>query len=134
MTSEKIFINQTPNQCRSMFMSDEIEGRSVLEDMVEKFKKKIKNDDELREKVKDYDRKIMIDFKEDDFYNLEFRSGEVSDVREGPIDDADITIKTDPETLHNLLEGNMGAMEAYAKKKMKIDASLTDMLKIKNLL
>lgn len=115
-------------------MSDEIDGREVLEDMVDKFKTKVQNDEDLREKVKDYNRTIMIDFKEDDSFNTEFKSGEIGDIKEGAIDDADITITTDPETLHNLLEGNMGAMEAYAKKKIKIDASLTDMLKIKDLL
>lgn len=115
-------------------MSEEINGRSVLEDMVNKFKTKIKEDEELKEKVKDYDRTIMIDFKEGDYYNTEFKGGEIEDIKEGSIEDADITIKTDPETLHNLLEGNMGAMEAYAKKKIKIDASLTDMLKIKDML
>ena len=134
MTSEKFFIDLDYNQFRSMLMSDEIDGKKVLEEMVNKFKTKIENDEELREKVKDYNRTIVVDFKEGDSYNTEFKGGEVGDFKEGTIEDADITITTDPKTLHNLLEGNMGAMEAYAKKKIKIDASLTDMLKIKDML
>jgi len=115
-------------------MSDELDGRKVLEHMVDKFETKIENDEKLKEKVKDYNRKILIDFKEGDFYNIEFKSGEIDEINKGTIDDADITIKTSPETLNELLEGNIGAMEAYAKKKIKIDASLTDMLKIKDML
>lgn len=117
-----------------MLMSVEIDGKKVLEEMVNKFKTKIENDEELREKVKDYNRTIVVDFKEGDSYNTEFKGGEIGDFKEGTIEDADITITTDPETLHNLLKGNIGAMEAYAKNKIKIDASLTDMLKIKDML
>lgn len=134
MISEKFFIDLDYNQFRSMLMSDEIDGKKVIEEMVNKFKTEIENDEKLREKVKDYNRTIVVDFKEGDSYNTEFKSGEIGDFKEGTIEDADITITTDPETLHNLLKGNIGAMEAYAKNKIKIDASLTDMLKIKDML
>ncbi len=110
------------------------EEKEVLEKLVQKFKKKIDEDESLKEDIKDFERDIQVDFDSGNHYNTSLDGGEVSEIQEGPIEDSDITIATDVGTLDDLLEGEVGAMQAYASNKIKVDASLTDMLKFKKLL
>ncbi len=110
------------------------EEKEVLEKLVQKFRKKIDEDESLKEDIKDFERDIQVDFDSGNHYNTSLESGEVGEIQEGPIEDSDITIATDVGTLDDLLEGEVGAMQAYASNKIKVDASLTDMLKFKKLL
>ncbi len=110
------------------------EEKEVLEKLVQKFKKKIDEDDSVKKKMKDFQRDIQVDFDSGNQYNMSLEEAEISEIREGPIEDSDITLATDVGTLEDLLEEEIGAMQAYASNKIKVDASLTDMLKFKKLL
>ncbi|MEF8832985.1 MAG: SCP2 sterol-binding domain-containing protein [Candidatus Thermoplasmatota archaeon] len=110
------------------------EEKEVLEKLIQKFRKKIDEDESVEEKMKDFERDIQVDFESGNHYNLSLEESEVSDIDEGPLEDSDITIATDVETLDDLLEEEIGAMQAYASNKIKVDASLSDMLKFKKLL
>ncbi|MBS3817082.1 MAG: SCP2 sterol-binding domain-containing protein [Candidatus Thermoplasmatota archaeon] len=115
-------------------MSDEADGREVLERVLEEFKEKMEEDESLRDKMEDFDRDIQVDFESGEQYNLSLDGGDVSDIKDGELEDPDITLTSDAVTLRKLLDGEIGAMEAYAKDKINLDASFTDMLKFKNLL
>ncbi len=110
------------------------EEKEALEKLVNKFKKKIEEDQAVKKKIEDFQRDIQVDFDSGNNYNLSLENAEVSDIREGALEDSDITLATDVGTLDDLLEGEVGAMQAYASNKIKVDASLTDMLKFKELL
>jgi len=110
------------------------EEKETLEKLVQKFRKKIDEDDSLKEDIKDFERDIQVDFDSGNQYNMSLEEAEISEIREGPIEGSDITLATDVGTLDDLLEGEVGAMQAYASNKIKVDASLTDMLKFKKLL
>ena len=110
------------------------EEKQVLEDMVRKFKKKIEEDESLKDKISSFQRDIQVDFDSGNQYNLSVDGTELSGVEEGPIEDADIVISSSAETLRDLIDGEIGAMQAYASNKLKVDASLTDMMKFKKLL
>ncbi|MFP4184906.1 MAG: SCP2 sterol-binding domain-containing protein [Thermoplasmata archaeon] len=109
------------------------EEKEVLEDMLRKFEKKVEEDESLEDKMEGFQRDIQVDFDSGNQYNLSIDGVELSDIEDGPVKDADIVLSSSAETLRDLLEGEIGAMQAYASNKIKVDASLTDMLKFKKL-
>ncbi len=115
-------------------MSDNAEGKEVLEEMLRKFRDKMEKDESLKDELKDFNRDIQVNFKSGGHYNMRLKEGKVGDIKEGTIDEADITLTTEVETLKKLMNDELGAMEAYAKNKVSLDASFSDLLKFKNLL
>lgn len=115
-------------------MSENAEGREVLEEMLNRFRAKVEEDDSLKEKLKDFDRDIQVDFESGNNYNLTLEEGHISEIRDGTIEEPDITLSTEVETLKKLMNDELGAMEAYAKNKVSVDASFSDLLTFKKLL
>lgn len=114
-------------------MTDNKEIKEVLEEMLGNFEERLADDEKLQNKLDGFDRDISVEFNDNGNYNFRIEDKELSDVKEGALEDAEITIKTDTDTFQALVDGEMKAMEAYARKKVKVDASFTDMLKIKNI-
>ncbi len=114
-------------------MSDDLEPKELLEKMIEKFEKTVEEDEGIEDKLEGFERDISITFNDDGNFHFFIAETDISDIKEGGNDDADITITTDTETLNALLNKDMKPMEAYARKKIKVDASFMDMLKIKNI-
>lgn len=114
-------------------MSNNAEGKEVLEELLRKFRNNMKKNGSLKEKMKDFDRDIQIDFESGDHYNLTLKEGEISEIKDGTLEDADITLTTEVETLKKLINNDLGPMEAYAKNKISLDASFSDLLKFKKL-
>ena len=110
------------------------EEEEILDDLIKKFKKKIDEDDSLKRQLKSLERDIQVDFDSGNQYNISVEGAEVSSIAEGPIEDAYIVLSSSAETLRDLLDGEIGAMQAYASNKIKVDASLTDMMKFRKLL
>lgn len=106
----------------------------VLDTLIGEFRDKIEEDDSVRKKMEKFEREVQIDFNSGNIYNLELKDGDVSEFEEGALENAEIKIETDVETLRDILEGEASAMQAYAKGKIKVDAPLTDMMKFKKLL
>ncbi len=115
-------------------MSENAEGREVLEQMLKKFRSKMEEDESLKEKLEDFNRDIQVNFESGDKYNLTLEDGDISEIRAGTIEEADITLTTEIDTLEKLMNDELGAMEAYAKNKVTLDASFSDLLKFKKLL
>ncbi|MFW6038235.1 MAG: SCP2 sterol-binding domain-containing protein [Candidatus Saliniplasma sp.] len=114
-------------------MSDELKPRELLEKMVDKFEKTVEEKDDIEDKLEGFERDVSIAFKDDGNFHFAIDETEIGEIKEGSNDDADITITTDTETLNSLMNKEMKPMEAYARKKIKVDASFMDMLKIKNI-
>ncbi len=114
-------------------MADKEEVKEMLEDLLESFKEKVKKDDKVKKRLEDFNRNIAILFEDDGDYSFTLSDGEVSKIKEGKTKSADITITTDSVTLNALIEGDMKAMEAYARKKIRVDAPFMDLLKIKDM-
>ncbi len=118
-------------------MSDETEELEVIEELVDKFKDKLNEDDSLEKQLKGYRRDIRIEMDSGNRYGITLNETEIRDIKreqDGSDDEVDIILYSDADTLRNLLNKEIGVMQAYAKNKIKIDAPLTDMLKIKKLL
>lgn len=114
-------------------MADKSEVKEILQDMILKYRKKVEEDEKAAQKLKDFERTVSVNFEDAGNYHFTISDGEIGDIKEGVIDKADITIKTDTETMKALMAKEMGAMEAYARKLVKVDASFLDMLKIKDM-
>lgn len=115
-------------------MSDDLDGRDVLEELIEKFEAKTEKDEKLKEELQDFHRKILVEFESGERYNFTLKEAEVEAIEDGPLDDPDITLSTDVETLKGIMDGEVSAMKAYGSNKLNVDAPFTDLLKFKKLL
>lgn len=105
--------------------------KEVLEKVVFKFNEKAKNDDKLRNDLAGIERKIQLELKDGPKFNFTLKDAHVDGVNDGPIPTPDITIITDANTLNALLNREMGPMKAIALQKLKVKASLEDMLRLR---
>lgn len=105
--------------------------KELLIDAIEKFNERAKTDEKLRKELEGITRRIQVDVKDGEDYHFTLRDLRVSELQEGKIDSPDVTITTTNDTLTALLTKEMGPMKAIATRKLKIKASLEDMLRLR---
>ena len=105
-----------------------------LQQMIDKFNERIEKDEKMKKNLEGINRKIMLVIKDGETYNFELKDLKLSPLAKGEIDDADVVITTDTETMTGLLDGTIKPMKAYATKKISFKASVRDMLLLKKLL
>jgi putative sterol carrier protein len=103
----------------------------VLKEWLEKAKKKLEEDEKFREEIKDFDGVFQLNITDGKSYHITIKKGDVGDLIEGKIDDARLTVTSDTETLKALLTGEMGAMKAFALRKIKLDGSFEDIIRLR---
>ncbi|MFO7990957.1 MAG: SCP2 sterol-binding domain-containing protein [Thermoplasmata archaeon] len=114
-------------------MTDKDEMKDQLQKMIEEFRGRIEESEKLQKKLDGFERNVSILFEDDGNFHFSISECDVGDIKEGDYKKSEIVIKTDTETFNALIEKEMKPMEAYARKKVKIDASFLDMLKIKDM-
>lgn len=67
-------------------------------------------------------------------YHAHWRNGELSDLIAGPADRAHIRIHVDSADLAGLADGTLQFRDAYARQRVRIDASVTDLLRLRAVL
>ncbi len=107
--------------------------KDLIEQAVQKFNAKALADEKLQKDLDGVERKIVIECKDGPKYNFALRDRQIGPVNEGPLDGAEVTIISDTATLTALLKKEMGPMKAYATGKLKIKASLEDVLRLRKL-
>ena len=70
----------------------------------------------------------------DTTFRGDLRDGELHDVRIGEASGAQISLKVASDDLVSLVEGRLSFPAAWATGKLRIDASITDLLKLRALL
>ena len=104
--------------------------RELLEDAIEKFNEKVAEDERMAAELQGIERTIVLRLKDDGAYHFVLK-----DMRAGPLEEGDaegdIEILSDSETIIALFNREMGPMKAIATKKLKINASIQDMLRIR---
>lgn len=105
--------------------------KDLIEEAVQKFNEKARTDEKLRRELEGVERKVLIDLKDGTRFHFVLKDREIGGVGDGPIDAPDITILSDAATLTALLRREMGPMKAYATQKLKIKASLEDVLRLR---
>lgn len=107
--------------------------KDLIEQAVQKFNAKAQSDDKLRKELEGVERRIVVDCRDGPKYNFILKDTQIGPVGEGPLEGAEVTIVGDTGTLTALLKKEMGPMKAYATGKLKIKASLEDVLRLRKL-
>jgi putative sterol carrier protein len=103
-----------------------------LQDLVAKFNEKVNNDEKLREELKDMDKKVLIDL-EMEKYNFRLQDQRIEQLNVGDVEDPDITVFSDPETMQGLLDGSIKPMKAFALRKIRFKGNIDDLLRLRKL-
>lgn len=105
----------------------------LIRGAIEKLNEKRESDDKVRAELEGLDRRIMISLSDGRIFNFTIENGHSSELQDGAIRDPDILIESDAETLEGIFKGEIGAMKALALKKIRVQASIQDMLRIRKL-
>ena len=105
----------------------------LIRDAIEKLNAKRESDEKARAELDGLDRTIMISLSDGRIFNFAIENGHLGELGEGAIQNPDILIESDAETLEGIFRGEIGAMKALALKKIKVMASIQDMLRIRKL-
>ncbi|MFA5772606.1 MAG: SCP2 sterol-binding domain-containing protein [Thermoplasmata archaeon] len=103
----------------------------LLKSAIEKFNEKCKTDKELQKDIECIKRTVQINITDGKSYKFVLQSSQITDFAIGTLDNPDVLISSDNDTMKKLLSKEMSAMKAYVLKKIKIKASLEDLLTLK---
>lgn len=105
--------------------------RDALEKLMTKFNQRAETDDKLRNDLAGIERKVMLDLGNGTQFNFLLKDAHVDGINDGPVDSPDIMIITDQGTLESLIKREIGPMKAIALRKLKVKASIEDMLRLR---
>ncbi|MCK4614297.1 MAG: SCP2 sterol-binding domain-containing protein [Thermoplasmata archaeon] len=109
----------------------------LLEDIMNKFNKKVDENTQLFEKLKDINRTIQVELDENAFYHMRMLNGKIMEILPEAVKDPelpDLRILTDSDTFKGILNGTIKPLKAYAFHKIRFKGSLKDRLLLKDLL
>ena len=107
-----------------------MEVRALIENAMDTFNKKVEEDEKMAKELEGIERTIVIRLSDDGTYSFRVSDKEAKDLREGDTD-GDIEILSDSQTIIGLFNKEIGPMKAMATKKLKINASIQDMLRMR---
>lgn len=102
-----------------------------LKQIVDKFNERAKTDPQLREELQGFERAVLIRLEGGQEFSFRISDGQARDFRESSISNPEIVIETDSETIEKLIKKEMRIMKAIATRKLRIDARLEDMLRMR---
>jgi len=105
--------------------------KDLLEQAVAKFNARAQSDAKLQKELEGIERKVLVDLKDGGKFHFILRDKQIGPVGDGPVEGPDVTILSDTSTLTALLKKEMGPMKAYATQKLKVKASLEDVLRLR---
>ena len=107
--------------------------KELIEQAVAKFNARAQADEKLQRELEGVERTVLLDLKDGTKFHFQLKDRRIGPVADGPVEAPDVTILSDPATLTALLTKEMGPMKAYATGKLKIKASLEDVLRLRKL-
>jgi len=105
--------------------------KDLIERAVAKFNARVQADEKLQQELEGVERTVLLDLKDGTKFHFQLKDQKIGPVAEGPVEAPDVTILSDPSALTALLNKEMGPMKAYATGKLKIKASLEDVLRLR---
>ncbi|MDO9538300.1 MAG: SCP2 sterol-binding domain-containing protein [Thermoplasmata archaeon] len=111
---------------------DELEGQ--LKKAIEKFKAKIEEDAALKAELAEITRNVIIDTTDNEGFSFIIEKGQVKDFKRGKLDSAEITLHATTADFKALFTGELKPMKAWATKRLKFDASIDDVMRLKKLI
>ena len=116
-----------------VMMMDELEGHILA--AIDKYKAKIEEDEELKKELTGLVRKVNIDTTDNDGFSFILDNGQVQEFKRGKIDgEVEITIHATTADFKLLFTGELKPMKAWATKRLKFDASMEDVMRVKKLI
>jgi hypothetical protein len=105
--------------------------KELLQDAIDQFNQRIIDDEKLRESVEGKTRTVSIDITDGTCYHFRLEENRLTDFDEGSLETADIRVRSDEATLTGILKREIKPLKAYITKKVSFDASLEDLLTLK---
>jgi putative sterol carrier protein len=106
----------------------------VLNEWLEKAKKKLEDDKKFKSELKDFDGVFQLEMTDGDSFHIAIKNGVVGELVKGKVDEPRLTVVSDTETLKALMSGEMGAMKAFALRKIKVNGSFEDIIRLRKFL
>ena len=103
----------------------------ILSDTIDKFNQKAATDEKLKAELAGISRSIVLRLKDGRSFHFQLADGRAEKPKAGDIDRPDISIESDEATIEALYKREMRVMKALALKKLRIDSSLEDMLRLR---
>jgi putative sterol carrier protein len=101
--------------------------KDLLEGTIAKFNAKVEKDDKLKKELEGVKKRANMDLGTET-YSFELSNNKIHSMKEGLVDNPDITITSDPKTVEDLITGSIKPMKAWALKKIKIKGSMEDLM------
>ena len=87
-----------------------------------------------KERFKDFDKTMQFNFTDEDFSILMVFKDETCTVKEGSVENPDVTIETASEVILGISDGEVSPTKAFMGGKLKAKGDMKDMLKIQMLM
>ncbi len=84
------------------------------------------------EAIEGWERKAQLTLKEGPEYHFLVKDNTIT-VHEGPVDEPDMRIQSDEDTIRKLFLEEMSAASALLKRKLKVKGSASDLMKIRHI-
>ncbi len=84
------------------------------------------------EAIEGWERTAQLSLKEGPEYHFIVKDNNIT-VHEGPIDNPDMRIQSDEDTIRKLFLEEMSAASALLKRKLKVKGSASDLMKIRHI-
>ena len=123
------------NMSKNSRLEDWSEASTVMEaldELVDKFNNKVQKDDGLSEALTGIRKAINLDLGELE-YSFRLEDGEAHSLSDGLIDEADVVISSDPDTILDLLEKRIRPMKAFAQRRFRVAGEIEDLLRLRKL-
>jgi len=82
--------------------------------------------------IEGWERTALLSLKEGSEYHFIVKDNNIT-IREGPIEEPDMRIQSDEDTIRKLFLEEMSAASALLKRKLKIKGSTSDLMKIRHI-
>jgi putative sterol carrier protein len=106
----------------------------LLREAINKFNEKVKADDKLKEALSGLTRKVVVELEQERKYSFVIQNCEIANFSSCDLEQFDVKIISDSETLEKLLTKELSPFKAYATGKVKIKATLADLIMLRKFL
>ena len=108
--------------------------KKKFEEMIERFNQKAERDEKFRKEIEKYERLVKIVVTDEKTYNCLLKNGRIEGLNEGEVEKPQIIITSDTATYMGIMDGTKDGFAEYARGRLKVKASLGDMLLAKKLM
>src|SRR4030067_2079737 len=102
-----------------------------LKQAIVAFNKKAAEDPKLAREMQGIRRTVEIAVTDGDSYNFLLDNAQVSGLQKGKLENPDIRVAASAETFTQLKNGELRPMKALALKKLRVNASLEDIISLR---